>query len=173
VDQKGFDLVLEALDELLKLNVQFILLGDGDKATEKQFDAMQKKYPQHMGVYFGFDKELAHLIEAGSDMFVMPSKYEPCGLNQMYSMRYGTVPIVRATGGLEDTVEDYSGSGKGTGFKFEKYDAKELLKAVQRALKVFQQPEEWKKIMRNGMSRDFSWEHSAKQYVNLYKDLLK
>lgn len=173
VDQKGFDLVLEALDELLKLNIQFILLGDGDKATEKQFDAMQKKHPHHMGVYFGFDKELAHLIEAGSDMFVMPSKYEPCGLNQMYSMRYGTVPIVRATGGLEDTVEDYSGSGKGTGFKFEKYDAKELLKAVQRALKVFQQPEEWKKIMRNGMSRDFSWEHSAKQYVNLYKELLK
>ena len=106
-------------------------------------------------------------------MFVMPSKYEPCGLNQMYSMRYGTVPAVRATGGLDDTVEDYAGNGKGTGFKFVNYDSKELLKALQRAYKVFQQPEEWKKLMRNGMARDFSWEHSAQQYVNLYKELLK
>jgi starch synthase len=173
VDQKGFDLVLDALEEMLKTGAQFILLGDGDKTTEKHFETMQKKHPQQMGVFFGFDKELAHLIEAGSDLFIMPSKYEPCGLNQMYSMRYGTVPVVRATGGLDDTVEDYSGNGKGTGFKFEKYDAKELLKAIQRALKVYQQPEEWKKIMRNGMSKDFSWEHSAKQYVNLYKELLK
>ena len=173
VDQKGFDLVLDALEEMLKMGAQFILLGDGDKTTEKHFETMQKKHPQQMGVFFGFDKELAHLIEAGSDLFIMPSKYEPCGLNQMYSMRYGTVPVVRATGGLDDTVEDYSGNGKGTGFKFEKYDAKELLKAIQRALKVYQQPDEWKKIMRNGMSKDFSWEHSAKQYVNLYKELLK
>ena len=117
--------------------------------------------------------ELAHMIEAGTDMFLMPSKYEPCGLNQMYSMRYGTVPIVRATGGLDDTVEDYTGSGKGTGFKFEKYESKELLKVIQRALKVFQQPEEWKRLMRNGMSRDFSWENSARKYINLYKELLR
>jgi starch synthase len=161
------------MEEMLKLNVQFVLLGDGDKSTEKQFDALQKKYPEQIGVFFGFDKELAHLIEAGSDMFIMPSRYEPCGLNQMYSMRYGTIPVVRATGGLDDTVEDYAGNGKGTGFKFEKYDGKELLKAIQRAIKVFQQPEEWKKLMRNGMTKDFSWEHSAKQYVNLYKELLK
>ncbi|MBI3111536.1 MAG: glycogen synthase GlgA [Ignavibacteriales bacterium] len=173
VDQKGFDLVLEILDDLLKLDVQFVLLGSGEKGVEKKFEAMQKKHTSQMGVFFGFDNELAHLIEAGSDMFLMPSKYEPCGLNQMYSMRYGTPPIVRATGGLEDTVEDYSGGGKGTGFKFEAYDARELLKAVQRALKVYQQPEEWKKLMRNGMTRDFSWEHSAKKYVNLYKDILK
>ena len=173
VEQKGFDLVIEMMDDLVKLNVQFVLLGDGDKTAEKQFEALQKKYPEQIGVFFGFDKELAHLIEAGSDMFVMPSRYEPCGLNQMYSMRYGTVPVVRATGGLDDTVEDYSGVGKGTGFKFEKYDAKELLKAMQRALKVYLQPEEWKKLMRNGMAKDFSWEHSAKSYVNLYKELLK
>jgi len=173
VEQKGFDLVLEIMDELLKMDVQLVLLGDGDKGTEKQFDALQKKYPRQIGVFFGFDKELAHLIEAGSDIFIMPSRYEPCGLNQMYSMRYGTIPVVRATGGLDDTVEDYSGNGKGTGFKFEKFDAKELLKAIQRALKVFHQPEEWKKLMRNGMTKDFSWEHSAKQYVNLYKELLK
>jgi starch synthase len=173
VEQKGFDLVLEIMDELLKSNVQFVLLGDGDKSTEKHFDTLQKKYPDQIGMFFGFDKELAHLIEAGSDMFIMPSRYEPCGLNQMYSMRYGTIPVVRATGGLDDTVEDYAGTGKGTGFKFDKYDGKELLKAIHRAIKVFQQPEEWKKLMRNGMAKDFSWEHSAKHYVNLYKELLK
>ncbi len=173
VEQKGFDLVLEILDELMKMNAQFILLGDGEKDVEKQFEALHKKYPDQMALFFGFDKELAHLIEAGSDLFLMPSKYEPCGLNQMYSMRYGTIPVVRATGGLDDTVEDYAGNGKGTGFKFEKYDSKELLKAIHRALKVFQQPEEWKKVMRNGMVKDFSWEHSAKLYVNLYRELLR
>jgi starch synthase len=173
VDQKGFDLVLEALEDMLKMNVQFVLLGSGEKSLEKKFEAAQKKFPDRMGIYFGLDEELAHLIEAGSDMFLMPSRYEPCGLNQMYSMRYGTIPIVRATGGLDDTVEDYAGNGKGTGFKFEKYDAKEMLKTVQRAVKQFQQEEEWKKLMRNAMQKDFSWEHSAKKYVNLYRELLK
>lgn len=173
VEQKGFDLVLEILDEMMKLNIHFILLGSGEKAVEKKFETLQKKYPHQMGVFFGFDNELAHLIEAGSDLFLMPSRYEPCGLNQMYSMRYGTIPVVRATGGLDDTVEDYAGGGKGTGFKFEKYDAKEMLKAIHRALKIYQQPEEWKKLMRNGMQKDFSWEHSAKKYVNLYKELLR
>jgi starch synthase len=173
VEQKGFDLVLEILDDLMKMDVQLVMLGSGDKSLEKKFDAYQRKYSDKMGVVFGFDEELAHLIEAGSDMFLMPSRYEPCGLNQMYSMRYGTVPIVRATGGLDDTVEDYAGNGRGTGFKFEKYDPKELLKAIQRATKVYNQPEEWKKIMRNGMQKDFSWENSAKKYVALYRDLLK
>lgn len=173
VEQKGFDLVLEAMDELMKLDIQFILLGSGDSKTEKRFEVFQKKYGSKIGIFFGFDEELAHLIEAGSDLFLMPSRYEPCGLNQMYSMRYGTVPIVRATGGLDDTVEDYSGNGKGTGVKFEKFDAKELMKAVQRGVKIYQQPEEWKKLMRNGMMKDFSWEHSAKKYVGLYKELLK
>ncbi|GJQ20701.1 MAG: glycogen synthase [Bacteroidia bacterium] len=173
VDQKGFDLVLEAMDDLMKLNVQFVLLGSGDAKVEKKFEAFQKKYADRLGLFFGFDEPLAHLIEAGSDMFLMPSRYEPCGLNQMYSMRYGTVPIVRATGGLDDTVEDYAGNGKGTGFKFEKYDAKELVKAVQRAVKVYQQPDEWKKLMKNGMACDFSWVHSARQYGSLYKELLK
>ncbi|MFH0991767.1 MAG: glycogen synthase GlgA [bacterium] len=173
VEQKGFDLVLDILDDLFKLDVQFILLATGDKALEKKFEAKRKQYPHHMSVIFGLDNELAHMIEAGCDIFLMPSRYEPCGLNQMYSMRYGTVPVVRATGGLDDTVEDYSGSGKGTGFKFNHYDSKDLLKAIQRALKVYHQPEEWKKLMRNGMVKDFSWEHSAKKYVNLYKELLK
>ena len=173
VDQKGFDLVLEVLEEMLKLDIQFVLLGSGEPSLEKKFDAIQKRHPKQMGVFFGFDDELAHMIEAGSDMFLMPSKYEPCGLNQMYSMRYGTVPVVRATGGLDDTVEDHTGHGKGTGFKFEKYESKELLKAVHRAVKVFQQPDEWKRIIRNGMAIDFSWENSARRYVNLYKDVLK
>ena len=174
VDQKGFELVLEVLDDIMKLDVQLVLLGSGDKNLEKKFETAQKKYSNRMGVFFGMDDELAHLIEAGSDMFLMPSKYEPCGLNQMYSMRYGTVPIVRATGGLDDTVEDLGANGKGTGFKFVKYDSKELLKTIQRAVKTFQQqPEEWKKLMRNGMTKDFSWEHSAKKYVNLYKELLR
>ncbi|HEY4613811.1 MAG TPA: glycogen synthase GlgA [Bacteroidota bacterium] len=174
VDQKGFELVLEILDDMMKLDVQFVLLGSGEKHLEKKFETVQKKYGDRMGVFFGLDEELAHLIEAGSDMFLMPSKYEPCGLNQMYSMRYGTVPIVRATGGLDDTVDDVGTNGKGTGFKFLKYDAKELFKAVQRAVKTYQhQPDEWKKLMRNGMAKDFSWEHSAKKYVNLYKELLK
>jgi starch synthase len=173
VDQKGFDLVLEILEDMVKLDVQFVLLGSGDKKIEKKFETIQRKHPKHIGLFFGFDDELAHLVEAGSDMFLMPSRYEPCGLNQMYSMRYGTVPIVRATGGLDDTVEDHAANGKGTGFKFEKYDARELLKTIQRAVRVYQQPEEWKKLMRNGMTRDFSWEHSAREYANLYREVLK
>jgi len=173
VEQKGFDLVLEVLEDLVKLDVQFVMLASGDKDLEARFDKIQRKHPRNIALVFGFDEELAHMIEAGSDMFLMPSRYEPCGLNQMYSMRYGTVPIVRATGGLDDTVEDYQAGGKGTGFKFEKYDAKEFLKAVQRATTVFQKPEEWKKIMKNGMAKDFSWEHSAKKYIGLYRDLVK
>jgi len=172
-DQKGFDILLEIIEDIFKYDICIIMLVSGDNHYEKKLESIHKKYPQKLGLVIGYNNELAHLIEAGSDMFLMPSKYEPCGLNQMYSMRYGTVPIVHATGGLDDTVEDYSGNGKGTGFKFYKYDSKELMKAIQRALKVFQQPEEWKRIMRNGMSKDFSWANSARKYINLYKDLLK
>ncbi len=172
-DQKGFDLLFEIFEDIIKLNVSLILLVAGDHDYEKKIEALEKKYPKRVYVLIGYDTELAHMIEAGTDMFLMPSKYEPCGLNQMYSMRYGTIPIVRSTGGLDDTVEDYSGNGKGTGFKFEKYESKDLLKAIQRALKVYQQPEEWKRIMRNGMQKDFSWENSAKKYLALYKELLK
>lgn len=173
VEQKGFDLMLSIMDDLMKLDVQFVMVAAGEDGLRKKFEALKKKHPKQIGLFFGFDNELAHLVEAGADMYLMPSRYEPCGLNQMYSMRYGTVPVVRATGGLDDTVEDYSGSGKGTGFKFEKYDGKEFLKAIQRALKVFQQPEEWKKIMRNCMMKDFSWSNSARKYVNLYKEVTK
>ncbi|MCX7984017.1 MAG: glycogen synthase GlgA [Bacteroidetes bacterium] len=173
VELKGYDLLVSVLEEILKLDVLMVILSSGDKDLEKKFEALQKKHPKKFNLIIGYNEEMAHLIEAGCDMFLMPSKFEPCGLNQMYSMRYGTVPIVHATGGLDDTVEDYQGNGKGTGFKFYKYDPKELLKTIQRALKVYQQPEEWKKIMRNGMLLDFSWKNSARKYLNLYKEVLK
>ena len=172
-DQKGFDLIFDIIEDVIRLDVQFVMLVAGEKEYEKKVEVLQKKQPKRVALFIGYDTELAHMIEAGSDLFLMPSKYEPCGLNQMYSMRYGTIPIVRATGGLDDTVEDYTGNGKGTGFKFEKYESKELMKTIQRALKVFQQPEEWKKLMHNGMLCDFSWENSARKYINLYKELLK
>lgn len=173
IAQKGFDILLEIMDDIFHLDVNFILLVSGDSEFEKKLESINKKHSKRMGLVLGYDNELAHLLEAGADIFLMPSKYEPCGLNQMYSMRYGTIPIVHATGGLDDTVEDYAGNGKGTGFKFYKYESKELMKAIQRALKVYQQPEEWKRIIRNAMSEDFSWTNSARKYINLYKDLIK
>jgi starch synthase len=173
-EQKGFDLIGDAVEDFLKLDVQFILLGTGDKKYEDLFQAIQKRHPQKVGVYIGFSNELAHLIEAGSDMFLMPSRYEPCGLNQMYSLRYGTIPIVRATGGLEDTIEDYDpATGNGTGFKFSPYDAMELVNTVQRALAAYADQHAWRKLMKQGMQKDFSWEASAKKYVALYKNVLK
>ncbi len=172
VDQKGLDLIKEIADDLMKLDIQFIMLAAGEKRYQEYFEAMHKKYSSKMGVFIGYDDDLAHLIEAGCDMYLMPSRYEPCGLNQLYSLKYGTVPIVRATGGLEDTIQDFDGNS-GTGFKFKKYDSKELLKTVHRALKTYQDGATWKKIMRNGMQQDFSWESSAKKYTNLYRNLVK
>ena len=120
-----------------------------------------------------FDNSLAHLIEAGSDIFLMPSRYEPCGLNQMYSLKYGTVPIVRKTGGLADTVEDFNEmTGKGTGFVFEKYDSAELLKTIKRACGLFGRKRIWNKIIRQGMEKDYSWNRSAKEYVELYRKVM-
>jgi starch synthase len=173
-EQKGFDLIKESAEDFLKLDVQFILLGTGEKKYEDFFEAMQKRYHGKVGVYIGFSNELAHLIEAGSDMFLMPSRYEPCGLNQMYSLRYGTIPIVRATGGLEDTIEDYDpATGNGSGFKFSRYEAKELLKAIERALAAYTDQNAWRKMMKQAMQKDFSWETSAKKYITLYKNVLK
>jgi starch synthase len=173
-EQKGFDLIGQIADDLLKLDIQFILLGTGEKKYHDLFEAIQKRYPQKAGVYLGFSNELAHLIEAGSDMFLMPSRYEPCGLNQMYSLRYGTVPIVHATGGLDDTIEDFDPeSGNGTGFKFFRYDARELLKTIERAVALYANKPAWRKLMKQGMQKDFSWESSAKKYIALYKNVLK
>ncbi|MGE5314114.1 MAG: glycogen synthase GlgA [Acidobacteriota bacterium] len=171
-DQKGFDLIKQAADEILKLDVQMVFLGSGEKKYHEFLEALRKKYPTKVGIEFGFHDELAHLIEAGTDMFLMPSQYEPCGLNQIYSLKYGTVPIVRATGGLDDTIQDVEGTN-GTGFKFKKYDCKELVRTVHRAVKTFADQKTWQKIQRNGMSKDFSWESSAKKYIALYRTLCK
>ncbi|HTX19427.1 MAG TPA: glycogen synthase GlgA [Bacteroidota bacterium] len=172
VDQKGLDLIKEIADEFMKLDVQFVMLAAGEKKYQEYFESLHKKYSAKMGVYIGYNDELAHLIEAGCDMYLMPSRYEPCGLNQLYSLKYGTVPIVRATGGLEDTIQDVDG-GTGTGFKFTKYDSKELLKTIHRAHKAYHDSALWKKIIRNGMAQDFSWESSARKYTNLYRTLVK
>ncbi len=172
-EQKGFDILLEVFDDIMKMNVQFILLGTGEKKIQDQLEKLQKKYPKRIGINLKFDDTLAHMIEAGADMFLMPSKYEPCGLNQLYSLRYGTVPVVRATGGLDDTIDDVDESQRGTGFKFQKYDGKDLLKSLHRAVKLYGDKSAWQKIQRNGMAKDFSWESSAKQYVALYRKLLR
>lgn len=172
VDQKGFDLVEKVLPALMKEDVQLIILGTGDEKYHKFLKNAKKKYGKKLIVHVGFDEELAHHIEAGCDMFLMPSKYEPCGLNQMYSLTYGTVPIVRDTGGLSDTVTDYK-KPNGNGFLFEKYDANELLKALKEAIELFKDKNKWYKIMRNGMALDFSWKVSAKKYMSLYSKLAK
>jgi starch synthase len=171
-DQKGMDLVEQILKDLMKENLYLIVLGNGEKKYHKIFEALKKKYPKKTGIHLGFSEELAHLIEAGCDIFLMPSKYEPCGLNQMYSIRYGTIPVVRATGGLADTIHEYK-NGKGNGFLFEKYDAGAFLKAVKRALKLFKNREEWVKLIRSAMAYDYSWAVSAKKYVELYKTVIK
>ncbi|MBM2841250.1 MAG: glycogen/starch synthase, ADP-glucose type [Bacteroidetes bacterium] len=173
-EQKGIDIIMDTFDEMMKLPVQLVVLGIGEKRYQDFFEKAQKKYRDRVAAQMVFDENLAHLIEAGSDMFLMASKYEPCGLNQMYSLKYGTVPIVRATGGLDDTVEDFDPStGSGTGFKFTNYTGEDVLKAVKRAVETFADQTAWRKLIKNGMSKDFSWESSAKKYVHLYRSLAK
>jgi starch synthase len=173
VDNKGLDLVEKAFPELMDLNLHFILLGTGEKNYHRFFKTAASKYHNKFSCYIGFDDDLAHLIEAGADMFLIPSKYEPCGLNQMYSLMYGTVPIVRFTGGLADTVKQFNSKTKsGNGFVFHKYSAKEMIAEIKNAVKVYSgDKEEWQTIMRNGMKENFSWLNSAKKYVELYKKL--
>lgn len=172
-DSKGFDLVQDAFNDLMKLNCQVILLGTGDKKFHTFFEKMASKFPQKFACYLGFNDELAHLIEAGADMFLMPSKYEPCGLNQMYSLAYGTVPIVKETGGLADTVIKFDEkTEEGNGFVFKKHDSKDMMKEIKRALKIFEDKKTWLKIMKAGMKSDFSWDVSAKKYIELYKTIL-
>jgi starch synthase len=172
-DSKGLDLVQQAFTDLMKMDIQVILLGTGDHKYHSFFEKMSSKYPKKFASYLGFNDELAHLIEAGSDLFLMPSKYEPCGLNQMYSLAYGTVPVVRETGGLADTVIKFNEkTEEGTGFVFKKYDSDEMIKELKRALKVFEDKKTWQKIMRAGMKIDFSWDVSAKRYIELYKTIL-
>jgi starch synthase len=173
VEQKGFGLLKKAADKLLKENVQLVILGEGDKDIEDWLREAAKKHPKKMSVKIGFDETLSHLMEAGADMFLMPSFFEPCGLNQMYSVTYGTVPIVRATGGLKDTVQEFNPkTEKGNGFVFEKYDAADMLKAIQRALELFRNKDVWHTIIQNGMVEDHSWGNSSRKYEEIYRRIL-
>jgi starch synthase len=173
-DSKGFDLITEAFPELMKMNLQLVLLGNGDRKYHNFFEKAGRKYPDKFASYLGFNDDLAHLIEGGADMLLMPSHYEPCGLNQMYSLVYGTVPIVRETGGLADTVIKFNEkTAEGNGFMFKQYESSAMLKEISRALKVFEDKKTWTKIQKNGMKCDFSWIASAKKYIELYKTILE
>jgi len=172
--QKGFDVFADALDDLLKLDVQWLILGSGEERYENLFRSLAKSFSKKVGTYIGFSNELSHLIEAGADMFLMPSRYEPCGLNQIYGLKYGTVPIVRKTGGLADTVKDWDeekhhGFDHGNGFSFYDYSSYALYKSVERAVNTFKQKDIWQKIQHNGMKLDCSWKKSAEKYLELYK----
>lgn len=167
VENKGFPLIIELLDEFVALGTKFIFLGSGSPEISRQLRDAAKKHPHHIAFEDGFNEPLAHLIEAGCDMFLMPSRFEPCGLNQLYSLRYGTIPIVHLTGGLGDTVEPWT-SNSGTGFIFEPYETQALRNAMQLALKVYHTQNDWKTLMERAMAKDFSWDQSAKQYLRLY-----
>ncbi|RLA25758.1 MAG: glycogen synthase GlgA [Gammaproteobacteria bacterium] len=175
VDQKGIDLVIDCLDKLVKLPVQFILLGSGDKGFEHRLKNLSYLYPDKISVTIGYDENLAHLIEAGADMFLMPSRFEPCGLNQLYSQRYGTLPIVRKTGGLADTVVDALpetiADKTASGFVFEEPSVGTLLETIKRALLLYANKRTWTQLQKNAMSKDFSWRQSAQQYLDLYNKL--
>jgi starch synthase len=173
-DQKGFDLIAAAADELMSLDAQWVMLGSGERRYEDLWRTLAASHPSRVAATIGFDERLAHLIEAGSDLFLMPSRFEPCGLNQMYSLRYGTVPIVRATGGLADTVQDYRAeTGRGTGFVFSEYSPQALVNAVTRALSAFRDRGGWTRMQRAGMEQDHSWDASAAEYVKVYEGLGK
>jgi len=170
VEQKGLDLIGNIFGEIMDTGIQFILLGSGADSYQKLFAEFKIKYPQQAAINLGFNPELAKKIYAGVDMFLMPSRFEPCGLAQLISLRYGTIPIVRATGGLVDTVQDYDEKkGEGNGFSFKVYEPKALLEAIKRALTIYlEKPEQWRRLMVNGMKADYSWERSAGQYAQLY-----
>jgi len=177
-DQKGFDILADAASALVEMDIQIVVLGTGEQRYHELLASLGKKFPRKIAVSIRFDNQLAHEIEAGADAFLMPSRYEPCGLNQMYSLKYGTVPIVRATGGLADTVTDCSPKtlkdGSANGFSFAEYTADALLDAINRAAKVFTREKgNWKKLMTTGMKQDWSWNRSAKEYIKLYQKALE
>lgn len=168
-DQKGLDLVAAIAKKILDLGFQFVVLGTGDPRYEQLFTDLANKNPLQMKAFIGFDPDLAQRIYAGSDMFLMPSRFEPCGLGQLMALRYGAIPIVRKTGGLADTIADFSPrTGKGNGFVFEDYGSAELLKAIKHALKAYQQPEVWHRLVDSALHSDYSWQHAAGEYTPLY-----
>jgi starch synthase len=168
--QKGFDLIAQIMDRLALEEMIVVALGTGDKPYEEMFQRLNKQFPNKIAAKVAFDNAIAHKIEAGADMFLIPSRYEPCGLNQIYSLKYGTVPIVRATGGLDDTIEPWDArTGRGTGFKFTDYTGEALLATIKQALLAYRDPSSWQMLMKNGMSRDFSWGASAREYGKIYE----
>ena len=176
-DQKGFDLITGAAERILKQNLQLVFLGTGDPFYEGQLRELAGRYPGKVAAEIGFDESLAHQIEAGADMFLMPSRFEPCGLNQMYSLRYGTVPIVRNVGGLADSVENFESESESlqtaTGFVFIDYSKELLAETIEKAVSYYRMPDVWKQIVRNGMSRDWSWNRSAQEYVSVYRKAME
>jgi starch synthase len=170
VDQKGFDLLAESAASLLETGATYVLLGTGERRYEELWRSLAEAHPDRVAARIGFDERLAHQIEAGADIFLMPSRFEPCGLNQMYSLRYGTVPVVRAVGGLYDTVRDYDpATGAGTGFTFVPYTPAGLLGALRRAITTYHDRNAWRRIQAAGMALDLSWDESARRYVEVYE----
>jgi starch synthase len=168
--QKGFELIQQTVGDILATDAYFIALGSGEPEYENFLQALKNAAPQQVGIYKGYNESLAHQIEAGADIFLMPSRFEPCGLNQMYSLRYGTIPIVRAVGGLDDTVENFdSVNGTGNGFKFNEFRADKFLEKIYEALFTYYDAGAWRKLQSNGMSVDNSWENAARKYVQLYQ----
>lgn len=168
--QKGLDLIIEEIDAIMENDVQFVLLGTGDEHYENAFRDIKNKYPDKVGIYIGFNAPLAQRIYAGSDMFLMPSRFEPCGLGQIISLRYGTIPIVRATGGLAETIIDYDLDNKeGNGFSFKEFSSKDMLNAINRALRLYKEESDtWRMLVKRALSLDFSWNRSAGKYMDLY-----
>lgn len=169
-EQKGVDLVANALERLFALDVNCVILGSGDRSYEERFSSLARRYPDRLGLRLGFNERLSHQIQAGSDCLLMPSRFEPCGLTQLYAMRYGAIPIVRATGGLRDTVAPFDPvTRQGTGFVFAEPTSEALLGAVRAAVAVFADKAAWRQLQRNAMTQDFSWERSAQQYIEVYQ----
>jgi starch synthase len=172
-DQKGVDIQLAALQEMLAAQMQFVLLGSGDPAFENAYADLRRRFPAKVAVKIGFDQGLSHRVEAGADFFVMPSRFEPCGLNQMYSQRYGTIPIVRRTGGLDDSVTDLTDDEeRADGIKFSEYSARALAKAIRKAMVLYENKELFAHYQKNAMRADFSWERTAGEYVRVYEEAL-
>jgi starch synthase len=172
VEQKGVSLIIEAVDKILKIGAGLVILGSGEQKYQNFLKEIAINYPKRIGIYLGYNNSLAHKIIAGSDMFLMPSRYEPCGITNLCSLKYGTVPIVRKTGGLADTIVQWGG-GKGTGFLFNEFSPEAMVESISEAVRVFENKAIWAKIMHNGMKEDFSWERSSSKYVNLYEEILK
>lgn len=173
VEQKGFDLIEAAAEKILGNDLQFVVLGTGEERYERLFKSLDERFPEKVSANITFNVDLAQKIYAGSDMFLMPSRYEPCGLGQMFAMRYGTIPVVRFTGGLRDTVREFNPETlEGNGFGFEEYNPDELIRAIERAIKIYENNALWKQLMSNAMNTDCSWDKSAREYIKLYKHVL-